>query len=121
APYGTSRERSRTHSGRMQIDRSVDWVQLSGAFNVNTLALSGVPGASFSARAVGQPADDWKKELVLEFYCSRNIRFATHVYITLPIIIHNYLRRCASFPGDGPRRSEEHTSELQSRVDLVCR
>src|SRR5438067_9071541 len=28
-----------------------------------------------------------------------------------------------SLPGDGPdaRRSEEHTSELQSRFDLVCR
>src|SRR5438105_11431382 len=25
------------------------------------------------------------------------------------------------FPFDGPSRSEEHTSELQSRVDLVCR
>src|SRR6266849_8667764 len=24
-------------------------------------------------------------------------------------------------PGVAPRRSEEHTSELQSRVDLVCR
>src|SRR2546428_8029252 len=24
-------------------------------------------------------------------------------------------------PGDGPGRSEEHTSELQSRSDLVCR
>src|SRR6266536_5907697 len=35
--------------------------------------------------------------------------------------------RCAGPPrarrpaSDGPRRSEEHTSELQSRVDLVCR
>src|SRR5699024_12568076 len=25
------------------------------------------------------------------------------------------------FPGDFPDRSEEHTSELQSRFDLVCR
>src|SRR5699024_11908787 len=25
------------------------------------------------------------------------------------------------FQGDGQRRSEEHTSELQSRFDLVCR
>src|SRR6266536_4522865 len=33
------------------------------------------------------------------------------------------VRRCAGpcRPGRGPPRSEEHTSELQSRVDLVCR
>src|SRR5438874_7984493 len=28
---------------------------------------------------------------------------------------------CAQRPGGGARRSEEHTSELQSRRDLVCR
>src|SRR5690349_22490546 len=28
---------------------------------------------------------------------------------------------CRSEPGRGRRRSEEHTSELQSRRDLVCR
>src|SRR5690242_21001106 len=28
---------------------------------------------------------------------------------------------CASRPGDAMRRSEEHTSELQSHVNLVCR
>src|SRR2546421_4246407 len=27
----------------------------------------------------------------------------------------------AALPGHGQRRSEEHTSELQSRSDLVCR
>src|SRR5699024_12653508 len=38
-----------------------------------------------------------------------------------------HLRRCAVDCGDGhrvrerPSRSEEHTSELQSRFDLVCR
>src|SRR5690349_23428313 len=35
------------------------------------------------------------------------------------------LRRCARHPAEvraqGSRRSEEHTSELQSRRDLVCR
>src|SRR6266550_6331609 len=31
----------------------------------------------------------------------------------------NRIRR--SRPGRGPRRSEEHTSELQSRLHLVCR
>src|SRR5271165_2827177 len=31
------------------------------------------------------------------------------------------LSRCANFQGPGPRRSEEHTSELQSRENLVCR
>src|SRR6266536_6705671 len=30
-------------------------------------------------------------------------------------------RSWAASPGSGSRRSEEHTSELQSRVDLVCR
>src|SRR5690606_41866087 len=29
--------------------------------------------------------------------------------------------RCRSLPGDGAARSEEHTSELQSRENLVCR
>src|SRR3712207_7125298 len=29
--------------------------------------------------------------------------------------------RCAGSAGAGPRRSEEHTSELQSRQYLVCR
>src|SRR5438105_13529386 len=52
-------------------------------------------------------------------------------------LVRNHLRSCAWHPGSrrpdevlpetldlGPRlvgRSEEHTSELQSRVDLVCR
>src|SRR5438105_8508672 len=31
------------------------------------------------------------------------------------------LRGCSSFPYISTGRSEEHTSELQSRVDLVCR
>src|SRR5690242_20975355 len=30
-------------------------------------------------------------------------------------------RRCARCPSDTDRRSEEHTSELQSHVNLVCR
>src|SRR5438105_7119434 len=30
-------------------------------------------------------------------------------------------RRCPAAPERGHHRSEEHTSELQSRVDLVCR
>src|SRR6266704_2669169 len=29
--------------------------------------------------------------------------------------------RCSCWPTTSPRRSEEHTSELQSRFDLVCR
>src|SRR2546426_9198491 len=35
----------------------------------------------------------------------------------------NQLRRFAGIPADfgGPRRSEEHTSELQSPCNLVCR
>src|SRR6266480_5169939 len=33
----------------------------------------------------------------------------------------NLHRRCRLHPGSGHRRSEEHTSELQSHVNLVCR
>src|SRR5690606_41474559 len=33
-----------------------------------------------------------------------------------PPVIHR-----VSYPGNEPRRSEEHTSELQSRENLVCR
>src|SRR2546428_7086180 len=29
--------------------------------------------------------------------------------------------KCRRFPPPAPQRSEEHTSELQSRSDLVCR
>src|SRR6185312_17481862 len=34
---------------------------------------------------------------------------------------HGHRPRRVDHPADGARRSEEHTSELQSRSDLVCR
>src|SRR5699024_12216267 len=39
------------------------------------------------------------------------------------IPLHRFGHRCSGVPGDPPggMRSEEHTSELQSRFDLVCR
>src|SRR5256884_1463722 len=46
----------------------------------------------------------------------------------LPLVTHNLVRHgiyadlmCSSDKGRSPRRSEEHTSELQSRLHLVCR
>src|SRR5207247_7789182 len=41
-------------------------------------------------------------------------------WLRIPVIVG----RCGQLPvvlGSAPARSEEHTSELQSRVDLVCR
>src|SRR2546428_6324005 len=40
----------------------------------------------------------------------------------IAIAVHDLAAQRHGLPGDGePRRSEEHTSELQSRSDLVCR
>src|SRR6266480_6533128 len=39
----------------------------------------------------------------------------------LPHVVRRELRVGAELPGQQPRRSEEHTSELQSHVNLVCR
>src|SRR2546429_1077026 len=33
----------------------------------------------------------------------------------------NWMKSCATTWNERPRRSEEHTSELQSRLHLVCR
>src|SRR5699024_9805719 len=39
----------------------------------------------------------------------------------LPFVIPLRINTCFLFPSPGSVRSEEHTSELQSRFDLVCR
>src|SRR2546428_9360729 len=42
-----------------------------------------------------------------------------HPGLAPQLVYHDHLLEGA--PGFGPDRSEEHTSELQSRSDLVCR
>src|SRR3712207_8978636 len=39
----------------------------------------------------------------------------------MPLLVRPSVRRCRTSSSRGVRRSEEHTSELQSRQYLVCR
>src|SRR6266536_6564456 len=50
--------------------------------------------------------------------------YTLSLHDALPIYtlsLHDALRPQVRYPRDHVLRSEEHTSELQSRVDLVCR
>src|SRR5699024_2839341 len=57
---------------------------------------------------LGSPADDDRLQEICE---SRDLEYKTGVSRT----------RCDVLVAHDPARSEEHTSELQSRFDLVCR
>src|SRR5215813_15406590 len=49
--------------------------------------------------------------------------YTLSLHDALPILTHSAsgFRRCPWQPAQGTSRSEEHTSELQSRPHLVCR
>src|SRR5206468_12572798 len=78
------------------------------AFNESTF----VPIGSFSVAGVGQPGGTNPSSLVRWGADGLAFRTPSQIYI-----VRNALVRDLS----GTTRSEEHTSELQSRSDLVCR
>src|SRR5579872_6558205 len=57
------------------------------------------------------------KQPIDEAYTAKIAKYTTEPYFTSPLV--NYLPASKTVPT--PERSEEHTSELQSRPHLVCR
>src|SRR5207247_8297028 len=73
---------------------------------------------------VGDPDIWWHLENARLLVTTHHLpRFDTFSYTTLghPWMDHEWLSEVAYYLAWRALRSEEHTSELQSRVDLVCR
>src|SRR6185503_9161346 len=94
------------------------------------IRITGVPSiASTLVRAIIIDVGDLKVELISGpvKYC-RLMRLDLCARLMLPVLVLNtagcggfFARRMAQAPNTYPSRSEEHTSELQSRLHLVCR
>src|SRR5207249_11838376 len=71
--------------------------------------------------------EDFARDLDASVYLHNNLTYAYSAYRAESDLTSLYLQSNGNFSlpdnGDGlyPTRSEEHTSELQSRFDLVCR
>src|SRR5437762_10611379 len=55
------------------------------------------------------------------FHNKREVRVYDYADLNVPMLARMFDRRCHHYEGIGYTRSEEHTSELQSPMYLVCR
>src|SRR5690606_41376944 len=95
-------------------DDNLRWVHQPGSISQPSCQQGmevNLPHRSPPVAAMGRPASDWNPEQIWDEFRNGSELAFTALYKMYVADLYHY----------GERRSEEHTSELQSRENLVCR